>query len=193
MCVISRRPHLHLLLFLLLCKMFKTQVELKLNCVEGQDASSVSCDPQASGDDFRRVDGLCNNVENKQWGAGGGIPMRRLAPPDYADNISSPRGRGELPSPREVSDSVHAATKGAGPLSSKGFTHLAMQWGQFLDHDITSTPGAGGKELRPPPIISELDCCDKAFLAKDQELPGFQQRCFNIFGGTRLPCLAFTR
>ena len=189
--MISRRPHMHLLLLLLLSKMLKTQ--RIFNCVEGQDASSVSCDPQASEDNFRRVDGLCNNVENKQWGAGGGIPMRRLAPPDYADNISSPRGRGELPSPREVSDSVHAATKGAGPLSSKGFTHLAMQWGQFLDHDITSTPGAGGKELRPPPIISELDCCDKAFLAKDQELPGFQQRCFNIFGGTRLPCLAFTR
>ena len=111
-------------------------------CVEGEDASSISCDVDAPEDKYRRLDGLCNNLENKQWGAAG-IAMRRLAPRDYADDISSPRGRGDLPSPRKVSESVHAVAQGTGPLSSKGFSHMAMQWGHFLGHDITLTPQSG--------------------------------------------------
>ena len=98
---------------------------------------------------FRRIDGVCNNVahhENRHWGATG-TPFNRLAAVAYADGLSHPRSAPDLPSAREVSEAMHAAeVRGAaspGPLTTKGLTLMVMQFGQFLDHDITLTPEAG--------------------------------------------------
>ena len=102
---------------------------------------------------FRRMDGVCNNVahhENRHWGASG-TPFKRLAGVAYADGLSSPRSAPGLPSPRQVSEAMHAAEisgtttldVNSGPLTVKGLTLMTMQFGQFLDHDITFTPQAG--------------------------------------------------
>ena len=72
--------------------------------------------------------------------------MRRLASPAYGDGVSSPRTAPDLPGPKLVSDELHQATSSsgrAGPVSSRGLTHMAMQFGQFLDHDLTITPERG--------------------------------------------------
>ena len=76
-------------------------------------------------------------------------------------------------SPREVSNKLHRQVEkdSAGhslPLTEKGFTHMAMQWGQFIDHDITLTPQG------------ELDCCNPEFLAIDEQLDPKLRRCLNI-------------
>ena len=138
--------------------------------------------------------------------------MRRLASPAYSDGISAPRhvpdpsGLLEL-SARAVSNDLHSATTNpffgelTGPDSTKGFTHMAMQFGQFLDHDITITPQAGDSQGEPHPV-PELDCCNATFLALDEALEPSLRRCLNIplttttgsssnFPG--LSCFSFTR
>ena len=64
-------------------------------------------------------------------------------PNSYADKISIPRGGvnpSALPSPRDISSTVHCVdeTKDKPALSV-----MVMQFGQFLDHDITLTPEQG--------------------------------------------------
>ena len=99
---------------------------------------------------FRTIDGTCNNRRNPLLGAAGTI-FKRLVPPLYEDGISSLRGtlqnRGGFfdtltpfvppnPSARLISTTiVRNRTDDESP-----FSHLLMQWGQFLDHDLDLSP-----------------------------------------------------
>ena len=98
---------------------------------------------------YRTADGTCNNRNNPTYGAAN-TPYRRLILPQYEDGISAPRGwlqstgsslfAGPFappnPSPRVVSTGVifDSYTPG-GP-----HTHILMQWGQFMDHDLDLAP-----------------------------------------------------
>ena len=118
----------------------------------GEDILSTSllnelatCHPLAPSDQFRSLDGRCNNLAQTTWGAAG-IPMKRMTQPSYADGVTTPRDSPTLPNPREISNALHS-TSGPGPLTTKAFTHMAMQFGQFLDHDITLTPQLGTERI----------------------------------------------
>ena len=92
------------------------------------------------------MDGVCNNVEVDKLFGSASSAMRRLASPAYADGVSSPRTAPHLPAPKVVSDQLHQATPATnnrGPESTRGLTHMAMQFGQFLDHDLSITPERG--------------------------------------------------
>ncbi|CAL1539890.1 unnamed protein product, partial [Lymnaea stagnalis] len=97
---------------------------------------------------FRTTDGNCNHPKN--WGTSF-KPVTRLLPADYSDGSGSPRktsvSGSPLPSPRAVSRYVHPART---DLLAR--TIMIMQWGQWLDHDVTGFP-----------VASELDrsikCC----------------------------------
>merc|ERR1719239_1009383 len=162
---------------------------LEESCNEDDDLDKIL----ALTNPFRRIDGWCNNLREKSWG-GAGTAFKRLVPDAYEDHVSRPRN---VPvSPREVSNGLHAANMEfssveananagdrVGPLSTTHTSHMHMQFGQFLDHDISITPEA------------ELDCCNEAFLARDKR--SRNPRCFNVpvtksnFLGHS--CFSFTR
>ncbi|KAI8039124.1 hypothetical protein M5D96_007841, partial [Drosophila gunungcola] len=89
---------------------------------------------------YRSIDGTCNNLQHPTWGASL-TAFRRLSPPIYENGFSMPVGwtKGILysghtkPSARLVSTSL-VATKEITPDAR--ITHMVMQWGQFLDHDL---------------------------------------------------------
>jgi len=102
---------------------------------------------------YRTLDGSCNNKQRSQQGAAL-RPFARFLPPDYSDGIEELRvavSGAALPSARKVSTLVHR------PVSrpSRRITMMVMQWGQFLDHDLTATAQSRGFNLSVP------RCCDE--------------------------------
>jgi len=94
--------------------------------------------------DLRRLDGRCNHLTSPLEGSSG-QPYARLLPPQYGPE-GSPRsmssdGKEALPSARLLSSSLLSKT----PPIPTTFTVNAMQWGQFLAHDLSATPLVEGK------------------------------------------------
>ena len=98
---------------------------------------------------FRTINGSCNNLQNPLVGAAD-TALTRLIPSQYEDGIASLRGsiqnrRGSIfnttafeppnPSARHVSESVIQDL----PRDER-LTHILMQFGQFIDHDLSLTP-----------------------------------------------------
>ncbi|KAJ0182823.1 hypothetical protein K1T71_002192 [Dendrolimus kikuchii] len=102
---------------------------------------------------YRSQDGSCNNLQHPYlWGVSH-TPFRRVLPPDYGDGISAPRTGVDgalLPSARDVSVTVHRPSY----AHDSTFTVMLAVWGQFVDHDITSTALSKGQNS------SSLSCCD---------------------------------
>ncbi|XP_072760905.1 uncharacterized protein [Anoplolepis gracilipes] len=91
---------------------------------------------------YRTSDGSCNNLQNLWWGSAMSA-MQRFLPPEYDDGVQSIRrsknGR-PLPSARDITSVIHQSKDI--PLAS--VTHMLMQWGQFVDHDLTATGQSRG-------------------------------------------------
>lgn len=110
---------------------------------------------------YRTIDGFCNNPYHPYWGKSRVCHIRILSP-DYADGISAPREsiypHAPLPSPRLLSEIIHNDLYLPGP-----YNLMKMQWGQFINHDITLTAASSYEGL--------VDCC------KNPNVPG----CYPIF------------
>ncbi len=116
----------------------------------------TQCNPQYP---YRSFDGSCNNLKNPWWGQAE-MPFKRWLRPDYADSklfnfftnynfepsflfgfisleLNEPRRSAdgsELPNPRDLACALHDETYDVEPF----VTHMFMQWGQVINHDITS-------------------------------------------------------
>ncbi|XP_046379040.2 peroxidasin homolog pxn-1-like [Haliotis rufescens] len=156
---------LNVIISTLILKLVRQLGDVPTSILEEGFGPEVICDVEYTCNTksaFRTADGHCNNLEHTSWGRSF-IPMRRWMTPVYEDNVSSPRkfavsgAPNLLPSPRTVSTTVHIPSTDAD--LSANFTVMLMQWGQFLDHDITSTPV---QQIRHPGCShsSTVACCE---------------------------------
>lgn len=99
-------------------------------------------------DEFRRIDGLENNLTTSELGSAG-QPFRRLVDADYADGVGTPSGA-DRPSARAVSNALCAQSDST--LNRRGASDYLWQWGQFLDHDIDETPSSNPPESFNIPV-----------------------------------------
>lgn len=111
-------------------------------------------EPECLPNKYRSADGSCNNHRRPLWGRSN-TAFERLLPPEYDDGLSEPRKKSvtgsPLPSPRLVSQQLATQRNAPEPR----YTLMLMQWGQFIDHDLTltsSTRAANGEGVI---------CCDE--------------------------------
>ncbi len=141
---------------------------------------------------FRTIDGTCNNVANPFLGASG-TAFTRLISAEYEDEISSLRGglqnrRNKYfnigafdppnPSARIISSTVVRNNR----QEEIPFTHILMQWGQFLDHDL---------DLGPEPEV-ECESCIFTEICEPIRVPD-KDRAFGRDTLQDGDCLSFRR
>ncbi|CAG9812565.1 unnamed protein product [Phaedon cochleariae] len=141
---------------------------------------------------YRTADGTCNNL-SEPWKGSSLLPLVRFLPPFYEDGVQSIRRSvvgGLLPSPRQISVRIHREKN----RETQGVTLMFMQWGQFIDHDVTSVVKSRSFNGSIP------RCCDgggRTFLPDELTHPS----CLPIeipeddwfFGKFGLRCMEFLR
>lgn len=108
---------------------------------------------------YRSIDGICNNRQNPLWGAANTALVRWL-PAEYEDGEREPKGWNsqrlhngfQLPSVWDVSKQIlQSSTK----PTDDTYSQLLVEWGQYIDHDITFTPQTTSKTC--------LNTCDNVY------------------------------
>lgn len=94
-------------------------------------------------DRYRTIDGTCNNLKmDRRWGSAGSrfdrlVPRRSLEVMGYPPAFKVRKTNRYLRHARKISILLHSGSD----RTYDQFTSMVMQFGQFLDHDITLTPG----------------------------------------------------
>jgi len=151
---------------------------------------------------YRTADGVCNNLDNPTYGATT-TPFRRLLPPQYEDGVSIPRGYSQAIFNCSSDADEHCTADGCVPTnlfqdcpnfqppipssrytswqiildnepSNYPYSHILMQWAQFVDHDINIGPDTS--EYVAPECGDEscefTDVCDPIRVSEDDEFFG---------------------
>lgn len=97
----------------------------------------------------RTATGVCNNFKNPLFGSAD-TSFRRLILPEYEDGIRKLRGTmqssgsslfvGPFSPPNPSARIISVGVVQDRPLLEETRSHILMQWGQFLDHDLDLAP-----------------------------------------------------
>jgi hypothetical protein len=126
----------------------------------------------SSHDTYRSYDGTNNNIDPQktEWGASD-ICLFREMPAEFGPlDPKNAMGGVKRPSPRQISNAV--VDEPVTTFNSRGLSAFVYVWGQFLDHDITLTPG---DTIEKAPI--SMPANEKVFtapipFARSQVFPG---------------------
>nr|XP_020464352.1 thyroid peroxidase [Monopterus albus] len=137
---------------------------------------------------YRSISGVCNNRQNPLWGAANTALVRWL-PAEYEDGEKEPKGwnRGrlhngfQLPQPREISKEI---LQSSSKHKEDIYSHLLVEWGQYIDHDITFTPQSTGSAA----LWTGVDCLNTC----ENVHPCFPIESDDILSGAQ-GCMAFYR
>lgn len=120
---------------------------------------------------LRRFDGACNNLVHVNSGKAFS-PYQRFLPPDFDDGVKSVRrslAGAPLPTPRTVSANIIHFVH----VFEPDYTAIVAHFGQFLDHDITSS-GADSRECDEE-TCNESSFCMPIMIDNSDEF--FNRRC----------------
>ncbi|KAK3609599.1 hypothetical protein CHS0354_038598 [Potamilus streckersoni] len=117
---------------------------------------------------YRSIDGSCNNLDNGLWGRSF-TPFERMIPAHYDNGVDEPRqtsiSGGPLPLARKISSKFHQSSL-IGHLMPD-LSHMAMEFGQFLSHDIQRNALSTGHDG------ANINCCGN-------NRPSSEDPCFAI-------------
>ncbi|XP_077424399.1 eosinophil peroxidase [Vanacampus margaritifer] len=107
---------------------------------------TAGCPTGCVAERYRSITANCNNRQHPRWGSAN-IPYSRWLPPEYEDAWGTPRGwdpnhtyhNFSLPPVRLVSQEVLFTHNDNISLDST-LSHLLVEWGQWIDHDLVLTP-----------------------------------------------------
>ncbi|CAB3398936.1 unnamed protein product [Caenorhabditis bovis] len=143
---------------------------------------------------YRSFDGQCNNWKNPMYGVSF-MPLKRLLKPVYENGFNTPVGWDPkklyhgypMPNVREVSRQL-VATERITPHSK--LSAMVMQWGQFLDHDLTHSVSALSRHSYSTGAFCNRTCenIDPCF---NIQLPKNDPRLKG--GNVKYPCIEFER
>ncbi|KAH9415049.1 hypothetical protein DERP_013519 [Dermatophagoides pteronyssinus] len=122
-----------------------------------QDISSLAglCEPNPVCQNirYRNPDGTCNNLIYTNQGKAVST-FTRLLSPDYGDRINEPRRAmdgSELPNARQISMHISPESQ----IENDFYSTMLMQFGQFIDHDISRTAITRTHDDK------RISCCDE--------------------------------
>lgn len=130
---------------------------------------------------YRSIDGTCNNLQHPTWGSSY-TGFYRILQPIYENGFSMPvgweKGRRYYGFPKPAARLVSTTLIATHDVTSDDrITHMVMQWGQFLDHDLSHAL---------PSVSSEswdgINCkksCDNAAPCFPMEVPPGDPRIKN--------------
>jgi len=155
----------------------------------------VDCSEIPFFNSIRTADGSCNNLANPSQGSSF-TAFSRLLPPRYEDGINQLRGfiqsktdgvfrNGPFTPPNPSARLVSTSIVRDRPNEESAITHLVMQWGQFVDHDLDLAVEFDGVECDLVNCVC-TDQCAPVQVPKDGQM-------FGVGTARNGSCLPFVR